>query len=131
MLPRGLKLFGIFLWFAATMASLAGFLLLRPGTPLDAVWALNPRARQGLAPLGPWAGIGFFLLSALSVYIAILWRRRRFRGWRLAVIGIAVQAVGDAVNFLRGDLLGGFVGVAVASLLLAWLLSRPVKAAFR
>jgi hypothetical protein len=39
---RGFTAIGIFLFFGATMASLAAITLLWRGTALDGVWALNP-----------------------------------------------------------------------------------------
>jgi len=113
------------------MAGLAGVSLVWPGTRLDAVWVLNPRAHRELPALGIWGGIGFVVLSGVLVYVAALWFRRRFRGWRLAVAIIAVQATGDAINFLGGNYVAGLIGFVIASLLLTWLLRRRVKAAFR
>lgn len=132
-LPRPLVAFGIFLIFATTMAALASFLLLKPGTLLDRAWALNPRAHAQFASLGaliPWVGFGFVGLAILGAYTARLWFQRRLLGWRFAVVGIALQAIGDAVNFLRGERLAGLVGLLIASILLAFLLSQRVKAAF-
>jgi hypothetical protein len=126
----GLRLFGVFLVFATTMACLAGFLLLKPGTVLDRVWALNPRAHQQLAPLGPWMGIAFLLLAVVGAYTTRLWFQRRILGWRLAVFAIAIQALGDTINFARGEVVPGLVGLFIAFGLLVLLLSRRVKSAF-
>ena len=131
--PAGFRLFGFFLIFATAMASLASFLLLKPGTILDRAWTLNPRAHAQFASLGPlipWVGLAFLLMAILGVYTVRLWFQRRFRGWRIAVVAIALQAIGDAVNFVRGDHLAGLAGLLIASALLAFLFSRPVKAAF-
>ena len=59
-IPRGIRAMGVFLFFGATMASLAGVTLTRPGTSLDGMWALNPTAHEQLATLGKPAGIPFF-----------------------------------------------------------------------
>ncbi len=131
--PVGLRLFGFFLIFATTMASLASFLLLKPGTVLDRAWALNPRAHAQFASLGaliPWVGLGFLLLAVLAACITRLWFQRRLIGWRLAVVGISLQAIGDAVNFFRGERLAGLAGFVIACVLLVLLLSRRVRSAF-
>jgi len=125
-----LRLLGAFLVFATTMASLAGFLLLKPGTVLDRAWALNPRAHEQLAPLGPWMGVAFLLLAVLAAYTARLWFQRRILGWRIATASIAIQAIGDAVNFFHGERLAGLAGLIIASALLVLLCSRRVKSAF-
>jgi hypothetical protein len=44
--------------------------------------------------------------------------------WRLGVVIIAMQVVGDLVNCVRGDLLRGGTGVIIAGALLLFLL-RP------
>jgi len=129
--PPDFIAFGVLVCFAASMAALAAFLLAWPGTALDRLWAINPRAHAELSSLGKWVAIAFLLLAVVAVYTAVLWFRRRVLGWRLAVVAIAVQVVGNLVNIVRGDLLRGVVGLAIAALLLFYLLSRAVKAAFR
>ena len=129
--PTGFTAFGGFLIFASAMASLAAFLLLVPGTILDHAWSLNPRAHQQLAPLAPWIAYAFLFLSALLIYTARLWFQHRFHGWRVAVAIIALQSIGEAVNFIRGELLTGVIGLLIASALLSYLFSRRVRAAFR
>jgi hypothetical protein len=128
--PRGLFAFAIFLCFAATMAALAAFLLLFPGTPLDHLWALNSRAHHDLTALGKWVGLAFILLAGFLVYAARLWFCRRARGWLLAVIIVVLEATGNVVNFLRGEHFAGLVGLLIVSALLAFLFSHRVKAAF-
>jgi len=127
---KGLAAVGIFLLFGASMASLAGITLALPGTKLDHIWALNPAAHRQLAPLGRTVGILFLALAAVLLLAAVAWRRRRRWGWRLTVLIIAVQALGDAINLARGDLLRGGVGAVVAGCLLVYLLSPGVRRAF-
>src|SRR5271163_4213354 len=79
--PRGLAAMGIFLVFGACMASLAGLTLALPGTALDRIWLLNPRAYKQLAPLGKEVGIPFLLLAAALVAAAAGWFKRRVWGW--------------------------------------------------
>jgi len=129
-MPRGITTIGVFLFFGATMASLAGVTLTCPGTSLDRMWALNPTAHRQLATLGKPAGILFFLLSATLAVAATGWFHRRLWGWRLAVAVIATQVLGDLVNFFRGDWLRGGVGFSIASALLFYLLRPTVRAVF-
>jgi hypothetical protein len=84
-LPRGTTAFGVFLIFGTTMALLAATTLLLPGTPLDRVWKLNPRAHEELTPFGKIAAFGFALLAAALALAAFGLFRRRLWGWRLAV----------------------------------------------
>ena len=89
------------------MASLAGTTLVWPGSALDRIWNLNPRAHEELAPFGRVVGIPFLLLGATLAVASLGWFKRRRWGWRLAVAIIATQVLGNLVNIYRGDLLRG------------------------
>jgi len=121
---------GIFLFFGASMASLAATTLLWRGTPLDRLWTLNPTAYKQLAPLGRIVGIFFLLLGAALITAGIGWFRRRLWGWRLAVVIISTQALGDVANCARGDWLHGGTGLIIAGALLLFLLQPRIRAAF-
>ena len=127
--PRGFTAIAVFLFFGAVMASLAATTLLWRGTPLDRLWALNPMAYKQLAPLGRIVGILFLVLGAALITAGIGWFRRRLWGWRLAVVIISTQVLGDVVNCVRGDWLRGGTGVIIAGALLLFLLQPRVRAA--
>lgn len=127
---RGNTAMGIFLFFGAVMATLAATTLFWPGTALDRVWALNPMAYKQLAPMGVLVGILFLLLGAALITAGIGWFRRRLWGWRLAVVIIATQVLGDVVNCVRGDWLRGGTGVIIAGALLLFLLQPRMRATF-
>ena len=127
---RGFTAIGVFLFFGAVMASLAATALLWRGTPLDRIWALNPRAYKQLQPLGRTVGILFLLLGLALTTAGIGWFRQRLWGWRLAVVIIATQVLGDVVNLVKGDLLRGGIGVLIAGALLLFLLRPKIRAAF-
>lgn len=63
----GLSPIGVFLFFGATLAALAGTSLTWPGTLLDGMWVLNRRAQRQLAPIGKEAGIAFLLFSVIMI----------------------------------------------------------------
>ena len=128
--PRGISAVGGFLFFGATMASIAGTTLTWPGTSLDRMWALNPTAHRQLATLGRPAGILFLLLAAMLVAAGTGWLKHRLWGWRLAVAVIVTQVLGDLVNLFRGDWFRGGVGFSIASVLLFYLLRPAVRAVF-
>jgi len=129
-MPRGITAVGVFLFFGATMASLAGTTLTWPGTFLDSLWVLNPTAHKQLATLAKPAGILFLLLAAVLALAGTGWFKHRLWGWRLAVAVIATQVLGDLVNFFRGDYLRGGVGFSIATALLFYLLRPVVRAVF-
>jgi hypothetical protein len=112
------------------MASLAAATLLWRGTALDRVWVFNPTAYKQLAPLGRVVGILFFVLSVALIAAGIGWFRRRLWGWRLAVVIISTQVLGDVVNCVRGDWLRGGTGVIIAGALLLFLLQPRTRTTF-
>lgn len=68
---------GFFLFFGASMATLAATTLLWRGMRLDRIWTLNPTAYKQLAPRGRIVGILFLVLGAALTTAAIGWFRRR------------------------------------------------------
>jgi hypothetical protein len=54
----------------------------------------------------------------------------RLWGWRLAIVIITTQVLGDVVNCVRGDLLRGGTGIIIAGALLLFLLQPRTKATF-
>jgi hypothetical protein len=129
-LPSGFFAVGVFLFFGATMASYAAVTLLWEGTAFDRLWALNPTAYKQLSLLGARAGILFLILAFALAIAGVGWLRRRLWGWKLAVVIIALQVLGDFINCIRGDLPRGGIGVAIAGALLLFLLRPRMKAAF-
>lgn len=128
--PLGFVAIGVFLFFGATMASLAAITLLFPGTSLDRAWKLNPTAYKQLSPLGSKIGILFLLLAVTLLVSGVGWFQRRLWAWRLALAIIATQVLGDIVNLVRGDWLRGGTGVIIAGALLLYLLTPRVRTAF-
>jgi hypothetical protein len=121
---------GVFLFFGAVMASLAGTTLIWRGTFLDHMWVLNVPAYKQLSPLGEKVGVPFLVLSAALAAAGVGWFGRDFWGWRLAVVIIATQVLGDLVSIFMGHFVRGAAGVAIASALLLYLLRPAVRDAF-
>jgi hypothetical protein len=126
--PKGIIAVGIFLFFGAMMASLAGTTLVWRDTILDRVWAINAPAYARLAPLGKIVGIPFLMLGVFLAVACMGWFKRRV--WGLALAIIAIQVLGDLVNVFRGDVVRGGVGFVIAGALLVYLLRPEVRAAF-
>jgi hypothetical protein len=112
------------------MASLAGTTLLLPGTGLDRMWAINPRAYKELAPFGKAIGIPFLLLGVALAVAGVGWFKRFLWAWRLAVAIIATQILGNLVNVILGRVVEGAIGITIAGALLFYLLRSEVRGAF-
>ena len=128
--PRGMAAIGVFLLFGAAMASVAGTTLVWPGTDLDRMWILNPRAHNELAPFERTVGIPFLLLAVALAVAGLGWLKRRRWGWQLAILIIATQMCGDFVNVTRGHVIEGGIGGAIAGALLVCILRPNMRAAF-
>jgi len=127
---KGIITVGVFLIFATCAASYAALTLFWPGTVLDRAWSVNPYAHLRLALFGKTAGIPFLLLAAALAVAAVGWFRRRLWAWRLTVAIIVMQLLGDSVNLVIGDPLGGSLGLLIASALLFYLFRPSVRSAF-
>ena len=128
---KGMTAMGVFLFFGACMALLAGVTLSWPGTMLNGIWRLNPNAYQQLAPLGRLVGMGFLFLSAVMFITGTDWFKRKIWGWWLAVSIIATQVAGDLANVFMGHTAQGLVGVSAAGGLLFYLLRTSTRIAFK
>lgn len=128
--PRTMTAIGVFLFFGALMASLAGTTLIWQGTFFDKIWVLNASAYRQLAPFGKTVGVPFLVLSAALAAAGVGWFGRRLWGWRLAVVIIAAQVLGDLVSIFMGHFVRGATGVTIAGALLFYVLQSAVRAAF-
>src|SRR5437016_6147884 len=76
--PIGITALSLFFLFGAGASFVSFISLLFPGSFLDPVWRLNPRAHTGLGGMGVWAVI---LMGAVCVGCALaavgLWRGAR------------------------------------------------------
>ncbi len=81
-------------------------------------------------PFGGTVGPLFLLLSATMAIASVGWFKRRFWGWSLAVGIISTQVAGDSINVLRGDFVRGGTGLAIAGVLLLYLLRPKVRTTF-
>jgi len=119
----------LFFGFGALAAGMSAVSLAFPGSPLEAMWRLNPTARADLAQLGAWAVVLMAAVSTACGAAAIgLWR-----GWpsgrRLAIALLLVNLAGDLLNALvRGDL-RALIGLPIGGAMLWYLLSRGAPSA--
>jgi hypothetical protein len=116
------------LWVRHGLA--CGSNLIWRGTFLDHMWVLNAPAYQQLSPLGEKVGVPFLVLSAALAAAGVGWFGRDLWGWRLAVVIIATQVLGDLVSIFLAHFVRGAAGVAIASALLLYLLRPAVRGAF-
>lgn len=98
--PAVITLVATFSWMAAVVALLTGVSLLFPGTTLDRLWRLNPRAWAAFAHLGRASGGLLLVLCGLAAAAAVGLLRGRRWAWWLALGIFAANALGDAANLV-------------------------------
>src|SRR5215212_1951250 len=113
----------ILLFVIGVIASLISIISLTfPGSFLEPVWKLNPRAREGFAQMGGWSILLMSLVCVTCLLTAIgLWRGLRWGYW-LAVLVLMINLVGDVLNVLVGTDRRAIVGIPIVLLLLIYLL---------
>ncbi len=114
----------LFFIFGAVMSGLTVVMLLFPGSPLEPLWRINPRAHQGFATLGTWAVL---LMGAVGIACATaaigLWRLKRW-GLRTAFAILTLNLVGDTANAILAHDRRTLIGLPVAAAMIVYLLAR-------
>jgi len=128
--PIGLTALSIFFLFGACASFLSFVSLFWPGSFLEPMWRLNPRARVAFGGMGMWAVVLMGAVCAACVTAAVgLWRGARW-GYRLAFALLAINLLGDITNAVTGTEPRAALGIPIALALLAYLLSRRVRRFF-
>ncbi|HKW75562.1 MAG TPA: hypothetical protein VJN64_08555 [Terriglobales bacterium] len=122
--PIGVSLTSLFFLFGVVASGLSFLMLLFPGTPLDVLWHLNPRARESFLGMGSTAVLLMFAVCAACAVAAVgLWRCRRWGYWT-AVSMLAINLIGDTINaFLLQDW-RTLIGLPIAGLMIGYLLRQ-------
>ena len=122
--PTGVTLLSLFLTFGALMACLAATMLLFPGSFLEPLWRLNPRAHEGFVTLGIWSVLVMGEVSAGCAAAAIgLWRCARW-GYIAAVVILSINLLGDTMNALIANDWRTLIGLPIGGAMLVYLLKK-------
>lgn len=122
--PLGVTLFSFFFVFGTLMASLAAVMLLFPGSFLEPLWRLNPRAQQGFAVLGLWAVLGMVVVASACAMAALgLWHCARW-GYMTALSILSVNLLGDTMNFILGHDWHALIGLPIGGGMIVYLIKR-------
>jgi hypothetical protein len=129
--PPGVRALSGFFVFGACASGVSLVTLLFPVGPLDALWRVNPRGHAALHGAGAW-GMVLMALVCLACALAArgLWIGARW-GHRLALAILSLNLAGDMVNALVLGDRRTLIGLPVGGALIAYLLSRRVRAVFR
>jgi len=122
--PAGVAGLSLFFVFGTTMSGLAALMLLFPGSAIDLLWRLNPRAHQGFASMGIWAVILMIVVSAACATAALgLWRCKRWGYWTALLI-LSINLIGDTANALITRDWRTLFGLPIGSAMMVYLLAK-------
>jgi len=100
-LSFGIKLLVAFFVFGATACAVTIAMLLAPAGRLDFLWRLNPEAQVGFQTIGTAFSVLLMLGVGLACACAAVGlARQKSWGRRLAIGILAVNLIGDCVNFV-------------------------------
>lgn len=129
--PAGITALSVFFSLGALISFTVFISLLFPGSFLEPIWRLNPRAREAFASVGAWAIV---LMCAVCMGCAMaavgLWRGARWGYW-VALALLVINMLGDIINVILGTEPEAVVGVPVVVLILTYMASRRVRRFFR
>ena len=92
---------------------------------------MNPEGHDGLSALGPVAVVGMAALSLTMIGTALGVIARRRWAWRIAVIGIVINAISDLATAVITGQPRTLIGLPIAGLIVWWLTRREVRGQFR
>ena len=112
--PIGITALSIFFLFGACASFLSFVSLFWPGSFLEPMWRLNPRARVAFGGMGMWAVVLMGAVCAACAGAALgLWRGARW-GHRLAFAILTLNMLGDVMNVALGIEPRAAVGIPIA-----------------
>lgn len=128
--PIGITVLSMFFLFGAAASFVSSVSLFFPGSFLESLWRLNPRARAGFTDMGGWAIIlmGTVCLACAAAAVG-LWRGARWGYW-LAVALLAINLLSDIVNVLLGTEPRAAVGIPIVVAIFAFLMTGQVRRFF-
>lgn len=120
----GIAALSLFFVFGTIMSALAAMMLLFPGSLLEPLWRLNPRAREGFAALGLWAVLLMALVCVACTTAAIGLRRRKRWGYRTALAILSINLTGDVANVVIAHDWRTLIGLPIGGAMIAYLVTK-------
>jgi len=122
--PAGITFLAGFFLFGTIMSGLTAVMLSFPGSFLEPLWRLNPRAREGFVAMGGSAILLMVLVCAACASAALgLWRCARWGLWTAVAI-LGINLAGDTANaFVLRDW-RTLIGLPIGGAMLAYLIRQ-------
>jgi hypothetical protein len=120
----GVDALAIFFVFGTTMSGLAAVMLLFPGSLLDTLWKLNPRAHEGFAAMGVWAVLLMTVVCMACATAALGLHRRKLWGYWTALAILGIELAGDVTNAVVAHDWRTLIGLPIGGAMIVYLLMR-------
>jgi hypothetical protein len=128
--PAGITALSIFFAAGALISFISALSLLFPGSFLEPMWRLNPRARAAFTGMGWWSIVLLCVVCVACALTAVgLWRGSRW-GYRLAFVLLAINLASDIANVALGIEPRAAVGIPIVLAIVLFLLSARVRRFF-
>jgi len=123
--PKGITIISLLVFIVAVVALIAGISILVVGTPLDILWTIKSSLSPSIR--GTMIGIifGIFVMAIGFILLASsygLLKGNKIAWWAVVII-FGVNALGDLVSVIMGNIQSIF-GVIIVGILLIYL-TRP------
>ncbi len=122
--PAGITALSLFFLFGAFMSGLAAVTLLFPGSVLEPLWRLNPRAHEGFAVMGLWAVAMMAAVSVACATAALGLRRRKRWGYWTALAILSINLAGDLTNAVVTHDWRTLIGLPIGGAMIVYLLTK-------
>ena len=124
--------FLIILFVIGTVASLISAISLTfPGSFLEPIWQLNPRARESFARMGSWSIAVMSAVCVACLLTAIGLGRRLRWGYWLAMTMLMTNLAGAVINVVAGTERRAIVGIPIVLVLLIYLMRATTREYFK
>lgn len=128
--PGGVTALALFFLAGSLIALTSSLALLFSAGPLDAMWRLNPPAREAFRTMGPWAVVLLLGVSAACWLSALgLWGLRPWGRWAATAL-LAVDLAGDTGNAILRHDPRTLVGLPIAGAMIWYLQRLRVRRSF-
>lgn len=122
--PPGITALSFFFLFGTVMSGLAAVTLLFPGSVLEPLWRLNPRARDGFAAMGSWAVLLMVLVCVACGMAALGLQRCKRWGYWMALFILTINLAGDTANAVIAHDWRTLMGLPIGGAMIVYLLTK-------
>jgi len=120
----GIVVLALFFLFGTIMSGLAAGMLLFPGSALQPLWRLNPRAREGFAAMGLWAVLLMAAVCVACATAALGLQRCKLWGYWIAPAILSINLAGDVTNALVAHDWRTLIGLPIGGAMAVYLLTK-------